>query len=239
MVGYEARVLWEVVRLRRRANFDVAIARQTTARPGDPWIVRRWKKALAVELRLWTYGLVRKHPAVAGFPGDRHFSYGEQSANANTWIGWAVINLLPLPIIHLMVDKVSPAAAYLGTLTTLLSALWCLAEARAARSRPVSLDTKSLYLRYGLTVGRTIALSNIQAARSLSWEDFDARGMTRHAGLGAPNIRLELRDGEVMHLGLDDPRGFLDEIARQQQNPSGHGPQPLVLRQADRGNAWE
>ena len=220
MVGYETRVLWEVVRLRRRANFDVAISRQTTVKPGGLWIVRRWKKALAVELRFWTYGLVRKPPALTEFMGDRHFSYGAQSANASTWIAWAVINLLPLPILHLLMDKISPGVAYLGSVITLLSALWCLAEARAARSRPVSLDAKSLYLRYGLTVGRTIELSEIQVARSLGWEDFDAHGVTRYAGLGGANLRLELRGGEVIHLGLDDAHGFLDELACQKENPS-------------------
>ncbi len=225
MVGYEARVLWEVVRLRRRVNFDVAISRQTMARPGDLWIVRRWKKALAVELRFWTYGLVRKPPALTEFPGDRHFSYGEQSANANTWIAWAVINLLPLPILHLLMDKISPGAACIGTALTLLSALWCLAEARASRSRPVSLDAKSLHLRYGLTVGRTIELSDIEAARSLGWEDFDAHGVTRHAGLGGANLRLELRGGEAIHLGLDDPRGFLDVLAGQKKNSQGRSGQ--------------
>lgn len=217
MVGYEARVLWEVVRLRRQANFDVAISRQTTARPGDLWIVRRWKKALAVELRFWTYGLVRTPPDLTEFSGERHFSYGAQSANANTWIAWAVINLLPLPILHLLMDKISPGAAYIGTVLTLLSALWCLAEARASKARPVSLDEKSLHLRYGLTVGRTIELSDIRVARSLGWEDFDAHGVTRHAGLGGANLRLELRGGEAIHLGLDDPHGFLDELACQKK----------------------
>ena len=212
MAGYEARVLWEVVSLRRRTNFDVVISRQTAVAPGDSWVVRRWKKALAVELRFWTYGLVRKAPALTEFPGDRHFCYGSQSANASTWIAWAVINLLPLPILHLLMDKISPSVAYVGTVTTLLSALWCFAEARASRSRPVSLDSKSLHLRYGLSVGRTIELSDIQVARSLSWKDLDTRGVTRYAGFGGVNLRLELRGGEVIHLGLDDPRGFLDEM---------------------------
>lgn len=219
LVGYETRVLWEVVRLRRQANFDVAISRRTTAGPGDLWIVRRWKKALAVELRFWTYGLLRKPPALTEFAGDRHFSYGAQSANANTWIAWAVINLLPLPILHLLMDKISPGAAYIGTVLTLLSALWCLAEARASKARPVSLDAKSLHLRYGLTVERAIELSEIEAARSLGWEDFDARDVTRHAGLGGANLRLELRGGEAIHLGLDDPHGFLDELACQKKCP--------------------
>lgn len=224
MAGYEARVLWEVVRLRRRTNFDVAISRQTTVRPGDLWIVRRWKKAMAVELRFWMYGLVRKPPALNEFPGDRHFSYGAQSANANTWIAWAIINLLPLPILHFAMYEMSPGAADIGSLLTVLSALWCLAEARASKSRPVSLDAKSLHLRYGLKVGRTIELADIQAARSLGWEDFDARGVTRYAGLGGANLRLELRGDEVIHLGLDDPRGFLDELAQkrcQGQFPGG------------------
>jgi hypothetical protein len=223
LAGYEVRVLWEVVRLRRRTNFDVAISRQTIVRAGDLWIVRRWKRALAVELRFWTYGLVRQPPALTAFPGDRHFSYGAQSANSSTWIAWAIINLLPLPILHLLMDKISPGAAYVGSLTTLLSALWCLAESRAARSRPVSLDATSLYLRYGLTVGRTIELAEIQAARSLSWEDFNARGVTRYAGLGGANLRLELRGGEAVHLGLDDPHGFLDELACRKEKLSKKG----------------
>lgn len=214
MAGYEARVLWEVVSLRRRTNFDVVISRKTAVGPGDSWVVRRWKKALAAELRLWTYGLVRKAPALSEFPGDRHFSYGSQSANASTWMAWAVINLLPLPILHLLMDKISPGVAYVSSIMTLFSALWCLAEARASRFRPVSLDSKSLHLRYGLSVERTIELSGIQVARSLSWKDLDARDVTRYAGFGGVNLRLELRGGEVIHLGLDDPRGFLDEMTR-------------------------
>lgn len=215
--GYEVRVLWEVLRLRRRTNFDVAISRQTSVTPDELWVARRWKKALAVELRFWMYGLARRPPTRTEFPGDYHFSYGDQSANSSTWIAWAVINLLPLPILHLLMDKLDPSVAYVSSGATLLSAIWCLAEARAAKSRPVSLDAKLLYLRYGLRVERTMEVADIQTARRLSVEDFDARGVTRYVGLGGANLRLELRSGEIIQLGLDDPQRFLEALARQKE----------------------
>jgi hypothetical protein len=212
-LAYELRVMVLLADAWRSANPDVAIARLTAPGPRDTALERAVKRGQAIELRFWAYATRRRPPAVDAFAGTHHFAYARQSGNAATWIGWAVVNALPTPILHLLLHQASPALAVVTTVATLLGSLWCLAEARAAHHRPVSLDARSLYLRYGLVVDRTIARELVASARALDWKDRDAREVTHHAGCGGANVRLELRTGEVIHLGLDEPGRFLAALA--------------------------
>jgi hypothetical protein len=220
VVAYEVRVLVEVAGLWRHSNFDQAIAESTRTGPGEPPLRRWFNTVVAVELRFWAYGLISAQPSPHKFAGRLHFSYAGQSGNAQTWIAWAVINAAPTPLIHALLHQASPAAAALTTAATLLSSLWCFAEARAAKHRPVSLDGEWLYLRYGLMVDRKIALSQVRSAGMLDWKDMDARGISHYAGCGAANLRLVLSSGETIHIGLDDPNRFLAALCS--------GPEPQM-----------
>ena len=214
VVGYETRVMVGVFGLWRQCNFDVAISELTRDRAGQSSASKLLNRTLGVELRFWAYGLIRRQPQLSLFQGSQHFGYALQSGNASSWTAWAAINAFPAPLIHILLHQTSPVLAAIMTLTTLLSSLWCLAEARAARWRPVSLDASQLYLRYGLTVDRTIPKSMIRSSRKTDWKDLDERDITRHSGCGGANVRLELESGEIIQLGLDDPTEFVAALSK-------------------------
>ncbi len=213
LIGYEIRVFALICRLVSTSDVDREIESSSTAFSSRAGLVQLLQNVHAVELRFWAFSVLGSKRTTAAYPGRAHFSYGKQSGNAQTWLAWAAINAFPTPLVHLLLHQTSPSAAWLTTLATLLGSVWCVAESRASRHRPVSLDHERVYLRYGLTVGRHIPLAEVSRSRRLDWKDLDARGVTRYAGCGGCNVRLELRCGEVIHLGLDEPDAFLSSLS--------------------------
>ena len=210
--AYEVRVFALVCRLVSASDVDREIESWSTRYSSRAGLVPLLQRAHAIELRFWAFSALGSKRTTAAYPGHTHFAYGKQSSNAQTWLAWAAINAIPTPLVHLLLHQSSPAAAWLTTLATLFGSLWCVAESRASRHRPVSLDHQRIYLRYGLTVDRHIPLAEVSLARRLDWKDLDARGVTRYAGCGGCNVRLELRCGEIIHIGLDNPDAFLRSL---------------------------
>ena len=88
------------------------------------------------------------------------------------------------------------------------------AEYRATLARPVSLSSDTLFLRYGTLTDRTIARNQIRLARVLSWLDETIKAK-RYQGFGAANVEIVL-DGEVIHIGLDEPGRFVAALGLNQ-----------------------
>jgi hypothetical protein len=163
------------------------------------------------EKRFWLYALIWKLPSFESFEGKRHFGIGSQNGNADAWFGWAIVNFMPTPVIHVMLHYKNPIAAALTTFACFMSSLWLWAEHRAAKSRPISLGNEKLYLRYGLFIDREINIREIVDIRACSYRDkFD--GVTRHVGLGAPNVIFRLQNGESIAIGVDDPTSFIKAL---------------------------
>ena len=159
------------------------------------------------EQRIWIYALSRTLPAQSDFAGDLHFGYAKQNSNASTMLGMCIANLLPTPILHWIIAQFSPGFAWFTTALVLLTSLFMWAEYRATLARPVSITDDTLFLRYGTLTDRKIARDQIRSARTLTWKD-ESLAAKRYQGCGGANVEIVL-DGEVIHLGLDEPGRFV------------------------------
>lgn len=211
IVVYELRIIVLVLVASRAPNPERAVlGRKTSSAHPLAKLVRR----LDAEKRFWLYALAWQLPSFERFEGHHHFGIGNQNGNADAWLGWAIINFLPTPIVHIMLHHKSPLAAALTSLACFMSSLWLWAEYRAATCRPISFDADVLYLRYGLLVDREIDRQEIVDIRRCSYMD-SFKEATRHAGLGAPNVIITLRSGERIAIGLDEPTAFIQALQQE------------------------
>lgn len=102
------------------------------------------------------------------------------------------------------------------------------AQYRASKIRPISLDEQRLYIRYGLfSRDREIPLRLIARAMPMADNDKRLPGELRYRQYGSLNVAIELRPGSrlsnflgvaspVSRIGLsiDDPVRFLESINR-------------------------
>ncbi len=189
---------------------ELMLAPMATVLGSDSKLMR----ILYAEQRIWIYALSRALPAQTDFAGDLHFGYAKQNGNASTMIGMCIANLAPTPILHFVIAQFSPTFAWITTALVLLTSFFMWAEYRATLARPLSLSGDTLFLRYGTLTDRKIALSQIRSARQLSWRD-EAIKAKRYQGFGAVNVEIML-DGEVIHIGLDEPGRFVAALALNQ-----------------------
>jgi hypothetical protein len=229
-IALELYVIWQLLRFLRKPMKEGAIAllieplAQNFGR--DHWLCRY----VAAETRIWIYGLSRKLPHADDFAGDDHFSYATQNANASTWLGLAIANIVPTPLFHFILDRIHWGLAWITTIITLVSSFWMWAEYRATQARPISLTAEKLLLRYGTLIDREINLTEIISYRTLSWRDLEAKSLadqatrqtseratrpTRYVGMGGANVELKLANSETIWLGIDQPKGFLAALDRR------------------------
>lgn len=205
---YELRVLVLITMVRRTANPEAEFAFSSDRKTP---LGRLFAGLSSWEKRFWLYALMIKVPAREAFEGVNHFGSGKQNGNASAWLGWAIVNLVPTPIIHILLHQKSPLAAGLSTLACLMSSLWLWAEYRAATVRPISLDMKFLYLRYGLTTNCKIDRGSILSVKAVTYLD-SLHGVRRYAGFGSPNVLLKLKSGEELAIGVDEPTQFIKSL---------------------------
>jgi hypothetical protein len=133
-----------------------------------------------------------------------------------------VVNTAPIPIVHFVVAAFVPAVAWVLTILTALTSFWMWAEYRATQARPISLDSQTLYLRYGTLTDLRIPIIAIHSARGLRWQDCAATGPRTlprpivYQGMGAANVEFALHDGTVYRIGVDQPAIFLAELQARQ-----------------------
>ena len=206
-------MLWRLLKKPMKEHAIVLIlAPLSNAFGADSKILR----FLYAEQRIWIYALSRVLPAQSDFAGEQHFGYAKQNGNASTMFGMCIANLAPTPILHFVIAQFSPSWAWITTAAVLLSSLFMWAEYRATLARPISLSSDMLFLRYGTLTDRTIARNQIRAARLLSWRDETIK-TKRYQGFGAANVEIVL-DGEIIHIGLDEPGRFIAALAPVQNH---------------------
>jgi hypothetical protein len=216
-IALEFYVIFQLIRFLRKPMKEGAIAllvepiAQSLGR--DHWLCRY----VAAETRVWIYALSRHLPSATDFEGDQHFSYATQNANASTWLGLAIANIVPTPIFHFILERIHWGLAWTTTVIAIISSFWMWAEYRATQARPISLTAQKLLLRYGTLVDREIELAQIISSRSLSWRDLEGqRELTprpkSYVGMGGANVELQLESGETIWLGIDQPQIFLASL---------------------------
>lgn len=168
----------------------------------------------------------RSRAGQAGRPGQaggaRAYAYGRGAgALYGAVMGAVVVETL---VVHLLVSRWSEAAAWGLTALGVYTVLWILADFRATRLRPVTVDDDVLVLRTGLRWTVRIPRERVVAVRKPDWRTRfgAAEGELNVAVAGAPNVVVEVNGDVVAHgpfgttrrarafgVAVDEPGAFL------------------------------
>lgn len=173
---------------------------------------------LSFETRVWTYALFSKKIRLQNFTGDSHFSCHKKDGAQSNQLGFILIILFELPVMHLLLHYLwSPFAANLITGLTLLSLVFFIAEYKAIAIRPISIVPDSIIVRYGLWNPLRITLSEINHIQPNSKFIRRSGNVNRFNLAGNPNIEIKLNSGKFVYLGVDTPREFILAVEKYRE----------------------
>ncbi len=129
---------------------------------------------------------------VPGYGGARRFASGTRTGGIH--VALMVVSVVEVVAVHLLVSRWSHLAAWVLTALALYGLLWILADLRAIRLRPTTLDDHTLVLRTGLRWTMTIPRDRIRAVERRDWRHRFGRGEDELslAVAGEPDIIIEL-----------------------------------------------
>ena len=173
---------------------------------------------LSFEARVWTYALFSKKIRQQNFTGDSHFSCHKKDGAQSNQLGFILIILFELPIMHLLLHFLwSSFAANLTTGLTLLGIVFFIAEYKAIAIRPISIDPEGIIVRYGLWNPLKISLINIKHVQLNSKFIRRSANVNRFNLAGNPNIEIKLNSGKFIYLGVDSPNEFILTLERHRE----------------------
>lgn len=173
---------------------------------------------LSFEARVWTYALFSKKIRRQGFTGDSHFSCHKKDGAQSNQLGFILIILFELPVMHMLLHFLwSPFAANVITALTLLGLVFFIAEYKAIAIRPISILPDSIIVRYGIWNPLRIALSEIEHIQPNSAFIARSGNVNRFNLAGNPNIEIKLNSGKLIYLGVDSPNEFLMTIEKYRE----------------------
>jgi len=165
---------------------------------------------LSFEARVWTYALFAKKIRQQYFNGDSHFSCHKKDGTQSNQLGFILIILFELPVMHMLLHFIwSPFAANITTGLTLLGLAFFLAEYKAISIRPVSITPNVLIIRYGVWNPLEVSLTDIQSTQLNSCFIRRSSNVKRFNLAGNPNVEIQLNSGGFIYLGVDSPNDFI------------------------------
>lgn len=149
----------------------------------------------------------------------RSFTYHQKSLYPVLLLVFVLLTGLETVALHLLVQRWSPAAAWVLTALSVYGILWMLGDFHAVRLHPIVLAGERLHLRTGLRWLVTLPLQDIEALQTPRQQDARSPGYLNMAPIGEPHIVLALkrparatglfgRTKDVSRIGL-----FLDDVA--------------------------
>ncbi|MGD9629097.1 MAG: hypothetical protein AB7V18_07620 [Pyrinomonadaceae bacterium] len=96
-------------------------------------------------------------------------------------------------VLHLLISKWSPAAAWIITVFSIYFALQIAAHLKGVILRPIVVSADRVYFRCGVLADSSIEISNIEHVEVISARSEDALSFTPIAEMSVPNIKLTLR----------------------------------------------
>jgi hypothetical protein len=178
-------------------------------------------RLMQIETRVWTFLLLAKRIKTENYNGIKHFSYHLKDGAESFLLGFIIITLFEIPLMHLLLHFIwSPYAATIVTLLTLLSLIYMLAEYKSIKKRPISLTDNALIIRYGFLNPLHIDLDEIEAVQINKETILRSQSHKRFNLFGVPNIEIQLKDSNkrkyhAIYLGLDSPDVFITIIKDQ------------------------
>jgi hypothetical protein len=176
---------------------------------------------LSFEARVWTYVLFSKKIKSDYFSGKSHFSCHLKDGTQSYLLGFLLIIMFELPIVHILLHFLwSPFAANVTTILTLLGLVFFIAEYKAISIRPVSITTNSIIIRYGVWNPLNISLNDIEFVQLNSKFIARSSNVKRYNLSGNPNIKIKLNSGKFIYLGLDLPNKFILALKKHREKSS-------------------
>ena len=173
---------------------------------------------LSFEARVWTYALFSKKIRQQSFTGDSHFSCHKKDGAQSNQLGFILIILFELPVVHLLLHFLwSPFAANLITGLTTLGLVFFIAEYKAIGIRPISIVSDSIIVRYGIWNPLIITLNEINHIKPNSNFIRRSGNVNRFNMAGNPNIEIKLNSGKLIYLGVDSPIEFISTIEKYRE----------------------
>lgn len=216
--------------LQQRPNADEALARTFT------------NKFMLFEARIWYYALFLRHGERLHFRGLQHFRYDQNHGNASNQQAWIMAILFEMPIAHLLLHLWlgNSWQAWSIDALNLWGLLYLLAEYRATRWRPISLDHDALIIRNGvLAPDRTVAYTQMTAVVHCDDGIRRQRGVLRYRQCGQLNVCISLQPGSQLpdltgrlrpisriYLSIDQPAVFIDALRARLAASSATGSAP-------------
>lgn len=171
------------------------------------------QKLLTFEVRMWTFLFFSKHIQTSSFAGDKHFSCHQKDGTQSNLLGFILIIAFELPIMHVIVHFTwSALAANVLSILTIISLAFFFAEYKAIAIRPISTTPHSLVIRYGIWNPLELSYKDIETVEVNNESVRRAKGVRRFNLSGVPNVKIALKSGEFVYLGLDNPLAFIDEV---------------------------
>lgn len=183
------------------------------------------------ESRVWYYGLLMRNGGRLSFKGEQHFKYEKNDGNASNQIALIMIILFEVPLTHFMVHLVSPKPiwAWLADILEAWFILYFVAEYRASHWRPISIDSKSIIIRYGIfKMDKVVPFDVISSALRCKDDVLRGKGILCYRQFGSLNVEIQLRTGSYLpnawgrkravskiYLSVDEPGRFIDAILKQ------------------------
>lgn len=165
---------------------------------------------LSFEARVWTYALFSKRISQQYFAGDQHFSCHKKDGTQSNQLGFILIILFELPVMHMLLHFIwSPLAANITTGLTLLGLVFFIAEYKAISIRPVSITPENIIVRYGIWNPLKVSLSEVESVRINSNFIRRSSNVKRFNLSGNPNVEIKINSGKFIYLGLDSPNEFI------------------------------
>ena len=173
---------------------------------------------LSFEARVWTYALFSKKIRQQDFTGDVHFSCHKKDGTQSNQLGFILIILFELPVMHMLLHFLwSPSAANVTTVLTLLGLTFFIAEYKAIAIRPISILPESIIVRYGLWNPLKIPLSKIKHVQPNSKFIRRSGNVNRFNMAGNPNVEIKLNSDQFIYLGVDSPNKFIVTLKKYRE----------------------
>jgi hypothetical protein len=173
---------------------------------------------LSFEARVWTYALFSKKIRQQNFTGDCHFSCHKKDGTQSNQLGFILIILFELPVMHMLLHFLwSPFAANITTALTLIGLVFFIAEYKAIAIRPISITPNSLIIRYGIWNPLEVPLTEIEGIKLNSGFIRRSSNVKRFNLAGNPNVEIQLNSGNFIYIGVDSPSDFILTLEKHRE----------------------
>lgn len=192
---------------------DIAISNAVKKLFGDTFLA----DVFSLETRMWLFALFSGRVVNESYTGDTHFFYDKKDGARSNQLGFILLILLEIPLMHLLLHFTwSPLAANIISLLTVAGLVFFIAEYRATAKRPISLSEGTLIVRYGLYQPFLLPVNNIKTMRSNNKFIKRSRAIKRYNYSGVPNVIIRLEEPvngiDTVYIGVNSPDDFIAAV---------------------------